>query len=139
MRDDRVKGIARIVDFTDRKTPEWQVRLHIVLKRDADREVVLNQLFQYSTLQVTFSVILLALVGNRPETMSIKDLLQEFLRHRVTVIRRRTEFLLAEARKRKHTVEGLLIAQSEIDRVIATIRSAPSRADAKAADRKSVV
>jgi DNA gyrase subunit A len=133
VRDDRIKGIARIVDFTDRKTPEWQVRLHIVLKRDADREVILNQLFQYSTLQVTFSVILLALVANRPQTLSVKELLEEFLRHRVTVIRRRTEFLLAEARKRKHTVEGLLIAQSEIDKVIATIRAAASRAAAKEA------
>jgi DNA gyrase subunit A len=131
VRDDRVKGIARIVDYTDRKTPEWQVRLHIVLKRDADRDVVLNQLFQYSTLQVTFSVILLALVANRPQTLSVKELLEEFLRHRVTVIRRRTEFLLAEARKRKHTVEGLLIAQAEIDKVIATIRAAASRAAAK--------
>jgi DNA gyrase subunit A len=133
VRDDRVKGIARIVDYTDRKTPEWQVRLHIVLKRDADKEVVLNQLFQYSTLQVTFSVILLALVANRPQTMPVKGLLEEFLRHRVTVIRRRTEFLLSEARKRKHTVEGLLIAQSEIDKVIATIRGAASRAAAKEA------
>jgi len=131
IREDRIKGISRIVDFTDRKTPEWQVRLHIVLKRDADRDVVLNQLFQYSTLQVTFSVILLALVANRPQTLSIKELLEEFLRHRVTVIRRRTEFQLAEARKRKHTVEGLLIAQSEIDKVIATIRAAASRAAAK--------
>ncbi len=133
VRDDRVKGIARIVDYTDRKTPEWQVRLHIVLKRDADKDVVLNQLFQYSTLQVTFSVILLALVANRPQTMPVKGLLEEFLRHRVTVIRRRTEFLLSEARKRKHTVEGLLIAQSEIDKVIATIRGAASRAEAKEA------
>jgi DNA gyrase subunit A len=133
IREDRIKGISRIVDFTDRKTPEWQVRLHIVLKRDADRDVVLNQLFQYSTLQVTFSVILLALVANRPQTLSVKGLLEEFLRHRVTVIRRRTEFQLAEARKRKHTVEGLLIAQSEIDKVIATIRAADSRAAAKEA------
>jgi DNA gyrase subunit A len=136
VRDDRVKGIARIVDYTDRKTPEWQVRLHIVLKRDADKEVVLNQLFQYSTLQVTFSVMLLALVGNRPQTLSVKGLLEEFLRHRVTVIRRRTEFLLAEARKRKHTVEGLLIAQAQIDLVIATIRAAASRAAAKEALQK---
>jgi DNA gyrase subunit A len=133
IRDDRIKGIARVVDFTDRKTPEWQVRIHIVLKRDADREVVLNQLFQYSPLQATFSVILLALVGNRPQTLSILELLQEFLRHRVTVIRRRTEYLLSEARRRKHTVEGLLIAQSQIDLVIATIRNAASRAEAKVA------
>ncbi len=131
VRDDRIKGIARIVDLTDRKVPPWQVRLNIVLKRDADRDVVLNQLFRFSPLQTTVSVILLALVGNRPETMPIMDLLREFIRHRVDVIRRRTEFLLAEARKRKHTVEGLIIAQIDIDQVIQTIRDASSRAEAK--------
>jgi DNA gyrase subunit A len=130
-KEDRIKGIARVIDYTDRKTPSWQVRLHIYLKRDADRDVVLNQLYKYSPLQQTVSVILLALVGNRPETLTIKQLLQEFIRHRVTVIRRRTEFLLEEARKRKHTVEGLLIAQIDIDQVIQTIRSSPSRAEAK--------
>jgi len=70
-------------------------------------------------------------VGNRPQILSIKDLLQEFIRHRIDVIRRRTEFLLAEARKRKHTVEGLLIAQIDIDEVIQTIRSSSSRAEAR--------
>ncbi len=131
VRDDKIKGISRIVDLTDRTTPTWQVRLHIVLKKDADKEVVLNQLYQFSPLQSTVSVILLALVGNRPQLLNIRDLLQEFLRHRVDVIRRRTEFLLAEARKRKHTVEGLMIAQVDIDQVIATIRAAASRAQAK--------
>jgi DNA gyrase subunit A len=131
VRDDRIDGISRIVDLTDRNTPEWQVRLHIVLKRDADRDVVLNQLFEFSPLQTTISIILLALVGNRPQTLSMKQLLQEFLRHRVDVLRRRTEFLLAEARKRKHTVEGLLIAQLNIDEVIDTIRRSPSRAEAR--------
>ncbi len=130
VRDDRIQGIAHITDLTDRNVPPWQVRLHIVLKRDADPEVVLQQLFRYSPLQTTFSVILLALVGNRPKLMSIKELLQEFIRHRVTVIRRRTEHLLAEARKRKHTVEGLLVAQVDIDQVIQTIRNSPSRAEA---------
>ncbi|HTI52515.1 MAG TPA: DNA gyrase subunit A [Planctomycetaceae bacterium] len=131
VRDDRIDGISRIVDLTDRNTPEWQVRLHIVLKRDADRDVVLNQLLEFSPLQSTISIILLALVGNRPQTLSMKQLLQEFLRHRVDVLRRRTEFLLAEARKRKHTVEGLLIAQLNIDQVIDTIRRSPSRAEAR--------
>ncbi|MCH7688797.1 MAG: DNA gyrase subunit A, partial [Planctomycetes bacterium] len=131
VRDDRIKGIARIVDLTDRNVPPWQVLLHIVLKRDADRDVVLNQLFRYSPLQSTVSIILLALVGNRPQILSIKDLIQEFLRHRIDVIRRRTEFLLAEARKRKHTVEGLLIAQINIDQVIKTIRNSSSRAEAR--------
>src|SRR5207248_3327805 len=131
VRDDRIKGISRVVDLTDRTLPSWQVRLHIVLKREADKEIVLNQLFQFSPLQSTFSVILLALVGNRPQLLTLKELLQEYIRHRVDVLRRRTEFLLSEARKRKHSVEGLLIAQINIDRVIDTIRKAPSRADAR--------
>lgn len=127
----KIEGISRIVDYTDRKTPSWQVRLHIYLKRDADRDVVLNQLYRFSPLQQTVSVIQLALVGNRPQTLSIKRIIEEFIRHRVTVIRRRTEYLLSEARCRKHTVEGLLIAQLDIDQVIQTIRTSPSRADAK--------
>lgn len=131
VRDDKIKGISRIIDLTDRTLPAWKVRLHVVLKRDADRDVVLNQLFQYSPLQSTFSMIHLALVGNRPQLLTLKELLAEFLRHRVTVIRRRTEYLLGEARKRKHTVEGLLIAQLDIDQVISTIRNSPSRAEAK--------
>ena len=131
VRDERIAGIARIVDLTDRNVPPWQVKLHIVLKRDADREVVLNQLFQFSPLQSTVSMILLALVGGRPQVLSVKQLLEEFLRHRVDVIRRRTEFLLSEARKRKHTVEGLLIAQIDIDQVIQTIRDSESRTAAR--------
>ena len=131
IKDDKIEGISRVVDYTDRKTPSWQVRLHIYLKRDADREVVLNQLYKFSPLQTTVSVIMLALVGSRPQTLNIKQLLNEFIRHRVTVIRRRTEFLLSEARKRKHTIEGLLIAQIDIDKIIQTIRNSPSRNEAK--------
>lgn len=139
LRDDKIKGISKVVDLTDRTLPDWQVRLHIVLKRDADKDVVLNQLFEFSPLQTTVSVILLALVGNRPQLLSLKELLQEFLRHRVDVLRRRTEFLLAEARKRKHTVEGLLIAQLNIDEVINTIRRSPSRAVAREELQKLLV
>ncbi len=131
VRDEKIKGISRIVDYTDRKTPPWQVRLHIVLKKEADKDVVLNQLYEFSSLQTTFSVILLGLVGGKPRTLTVKELVQEFILHRVDVIRRRTEFLLAEARKRKHTVEGLMIAQLDIDKVISTIRKAGSRAEAK--------
>ncbi|MEZ6060420.1 MAG: DNA gyrase subunit A [Planctomycetaceae bacterium] len=136
VRDERIKGIARIVDLTDRTIPQWQVRLHIVLKRDADKDVVLNQLFQFSPLQTTVSMIHLALDGNRPQLMNIRMLLDAFVRHRVDVIRRRTEFLLREARRRKHTVEGLLLAQVDIDRVIRTIRESASRAAAKDALQK---
>ena len=131
VKDDKIEGISRIVDYTDRKTPSWQVRLHIYLKRDADRDIVLNQLYKYSPLQSTVSVILLALVGNRPQTLNIRQMIEEFIRHREEVIRRRTEYLLQEARRRKHTVEGLLIAQIDIDQIIRTIRSSPSRAEAK--------
>ncbi len=131
VKDERIKGISRVTDLTDRTLPAWQTCLHIALKRDADKEVVLNQLFQFSPLQSTVSVILLALVGNRPKLLTLKELLAEFIRHRVTVIRRRTEYLLGEARKRKHTVEGLLIAQIDLDQVISTIRSSPSRSEAK--------
>lgn len=131
VKDERIEGIARVTDLTDRTCPPWQVRIHITLRRDADKEIVLNQLFKYSPLQTTVSVILLGLVGNRPQTLSVKELIQEFVRHRVSVIRRRTEFLLAEARKRKHTVEGLLIAQVDIDLVIRTIRESGSRSEAK--------
>jgi DNA gyrase subunit A len=131
IKDDRVQGISRIVDLTDRNTPPWQVRLHIYLKRDGDKDIVLNQLYKYSPLQATESMNMLALVGNRPQTLALKEMLEEFIRHRVTVTRRKTEHLLAEARNRKHTVEGLLVAQVDIDLVIRTIRQSPSRAEAK--------
>jgi DNA gyrase subunit A len=131
VRDERIAGISRIVDLTDRNVPSWQVRLHIVLKRDADKDVVLNQLYEFSPLQTTVSVIMLALDGNRPQLMPIRTMLDAFIRHRVDVIRRRTEFMLREARKRKHTVEGLLLAQIDIDRIIKTIRDSASRAAAK--------
>jgi len=126
--DDRIKGISGIRDESDLKEP---VRLIIELKRDADAEVVLNQLYQYSQLQDTFSLNYLALVDGKPRTLTLKELLQEFIRHRVTVIRRRTQFLLAKARRRKHTVEGLLLALANIDEVIRVIRGSRTQAEAK--------
>ncbi len=126
---DKIKGISGIRDESDLKEP---VRLVIELKRDADPEVVLNQLYQFSPLQDTFSVILLALVDGKPRELTLKELLQEFIRHRVTVIRRRTQFLLARARRRKHTVEGLLLALANIDEVIRTIRASRTQPEAKA-------
>ncbi len=128
--DGRIKGISGIRDESDLKEP---VRLVIDLKRDADPDVVLNQLYQYSPLQDSFSIILLALVDGKPRLQSIKALLEEFVRHRVNVIRRRTEFLLARARKRKHTVEGLLLALANIDEIIRIIRASRTQAEAKVA------
>lgn len=126
---DKIKGISGIRDESDLKEP---VRLVIELKRDADPDVVLNQLYQFSPLQDTFSVILLALVDGKPRELTLKEMLQEFIRHRVTVIRRRTQFLLARARRRKHTVEGLLLALANIDEVIRTIRASRTQPEAKA-------
>ena len=117
--DDRIKGISDIRNESDLKEP---VRLILELKRDADPEIVLNQLYQFSPLQDSFSIIFLALVDGKPRMLSIKEMLQEFIRHRVTVIRRRTQFLLNRARQRKHTVEGLLLAHANIDEVIRVIR-----------------
>ena len=128
--EDKVKGISEVTDISDLKHP---VHILIDIKRDADPNVVLNQLYQFSPLQDTFSVILLALVDGKPRTLTFKQLLEEFLRHRATVIRRRTQFLLGKARKRKHTVEGLLLALANIDEIIRLIRASKTQAEAKAA------
>ena len=124
----KIEGISAITDVSDLKEP---VRLEIEIKRGHDPDVVLNQLYQFSPLQDSFSIIFLALVDGKPRTLSFKELLQEFIRHRVTVIRRRTQFLLAKARRRKHTVEGLLLALANIDEIIRVIRASATQAEAK--------
>ena len=128
--EDKVKGISEVTDISDLKHP---VHILIDIKRDADPNVVLNQLYQFSPLQDTFSLILLALVDGKPRTLTIKQMLEEFLRHRTTVIRRRTQYLLGKARKRKHTIEGLLLALANIDEIIRLIRASKTQAEAKAA------
>ena len=125
---DRIKGISGIQDESDLNEP---VRLVIELKRNEDPDVILNQLYQFSPLQDTFSLIFLALVDGKPRELSLKEMLTEFIRHRVTVIRRRTQFLLAKARRRKHTVEGLLLALANIDEIIQTIRTSRTQPEAK--------
>jgi DNA gyrase subunit A len=124
----RIEGVSEVRNESDLKEP---VRLVVELKRDADPQIVLNQLYQFSPLQDSFSLIFLALVDGKPRVLSFKELLEEFLRHRVTVIRRRTQFLLARARQRKHTVEGLLLALADIDEVFRVIRSSANQAEAK--------
>ena len=124
----KIPGIADVRDESDLKEP---VRLVIDLKRDADPDIVLNQLYKFSPLQDSFSIILLALVDGKPRVLTLKEMLEEFLRHRQTVIRRRTQFLLARARKRKHTVQGLLLAHANIDEVIRVIRASKTQIEAK--------
>ncbi len=127
-KDERIKGIADVNDYSDLKEP---VRIVIDLKRGADPELVLNQLYQFSPIQDTFSIILIALVDGKPRTLSFKEILEEFIRHRTIVIRRRTQFLLNKARTRKHTVEGLLLAHANIDEIIRVIRTSSTQAEAK--------
>ena len=128
--DGKIPGIAATRNESDLKEP---VRLILELKRDADPDVVLNQLYKYSPLQDSFSIIFLALVDGKPRVLNLKEMLEEFIRHRATVIRRRTQFLLAKARKRKHTVQGLLLAHANIDEVIRVIRASKTQAEAKIA------
>ncbi len=130
IKDERIKGVSAIRDESSARSGE-PVRLVIDLKRDADPQLVLNQLYQYSPLQKTVSLILLALVDDRPRTLTLKQVLEEFLRHRVQVIRRRTDYLLREAKRRSHVLEGQLIAISSLDEVIHICRHSPSRAQAK--------
>ncbi|MDR3110682.1 MAG: DNA gyrase subunit A [Planctomycetaceae bacterium] len=124
----KILGISGMRNESDLKEP---VRLVIELKREADPDVVLNQLYQFTPLQDSFSIIMLALVDGKPRVLTFKEMIEEFIRHRMTVIRRRTLFLLAKARRRKHTVEGLIIALANIDEVIKTIRTSSTTAEAK--------
>jgi DNA gyrase subunit A len=130
VKEERIKGVSAMRDESSARTGE-PVRIVIDVKRDADPQLILNQLYQFSPLQKTASIILLALVDGRPRTLNLKQMMEEFLRHRVQVIRRRTEFLLREAKRRGHVLEGQLIAISSLDEVIAICRQSPSRAEAK--------
>jgi len=126
---ERVTGVTDIRDESDRKQ---DVRIVVKVKKGEDPNVVLNQLFEYSPLQDTFSVIMLALVDGRPKTLNLKDMLRLFVEHRVNVIRRRTQYQLRRARERAHVVEGLLIALSYIDEIIRVIRSSANPEEARA-------
>ena len=130
VKEERIKGVSAVRDESSQRSGE-PVRLVLDIKRDADPHLVLNQLYQYTSLQKTASIILLALVDGRPRTLSLKQMMEEFLRHRVQVIRRRTEHHLREAKRRSHVLEGQLIAISSLDEVIQICRSSPSRAEAK--------
>ncbi len=130
VKDERIKGISAMRDESSARNGE-PVRLVIDLKRDADPTLVLNQLYQFSPLQRTVSIIMLALVDGRPQTLPLKSMMQEYIKHRVRVIRRRTEFLLREAKRRGHVLEGQLIAISSLDEVIQICRSSPNRSEAK--------
>jgi DNA gyrase subunit A len=127
----RIEGISGVRDESDREG----MRLVVELKRDAIAQVVLNGLYKHTTMQSTFGVINLALVNGAPKVMPLKEMLEHFIEHRHTIIVRRTEFDLAEARKREHILEGLKIAVDNIDEVIRIIRGSPDTPTADAALR----
>ncbi len=122
----RIPDIADVQDHSDRTG----MRIVVDLKKGAEPEVVINQLYQYTPLQSTFSIINISLVNGAPRTLDLRSMLYYFIEHRIEVIRRRTMFLLRRARQRAHILEGLIYAVCDIDEVIRLIRSSKTRDEA---------
>jgi DNA gyrase subunit A len=119
VKDDVLDGISDLRDESDRDG----MRIVIELKRDAQPKVILNQLFKHTQMQTTFGSNLLALVGNRPMTLTLKEMIQHYIAHRQEVVVRRTRFDLAEAERRAHILEGFKIALDHIDEIVALIKA----------------
>ena len=128
VRDKRLEGISDLRDESDRSG----MRIVIEIKRDANANVVLNNLYKHTQMQDTFGVINIALVDGQPRVLSLKQMLVHYLEHRKDVVTRRTRFELERAQARAHILEGLLIALDNIDEVIAIIRSSANDGEAKA-------
>ena len=127
VKDKRVPGIRNINDESDREG----VRVVIDLKKDTDPQVVLNQLYKYSRLRVSFGINLLSLVDNQPKVLGLKDLLGHHVIHRKDVIVRRTKYDLEQAEKRVHILNGLLVALNNVDEVVAGIKRSRTVEEAK--------
>ena len=128
VRDKRIDGITAITDESNREG----MRINIELRRDANANVVLNQLYKHTQLQDTFGVIMLALVNNEPKTLNLKEMLTYYIRHQEDVVTRRTKYELNKAEERAHILQGLLIALDNIDEVIRIIRGSENTQAAKA-------
>ncbi|WP_248885169.1 DNA gyrase subunit A [Acidithiobacillus acidisediminis] len=128
VKEKRLDGISDLRDESDKSG----MRIAIELKRDANADVVLNNLYQHSAMQSVFNINMVALLDGAPRTLGLRDLLQAFLRHRREVVTRRSIFELRKARDRAHILEGLAVALANIDPLIALIRAAASPAEAKA-------
>jgi len=122
-----IPEIADVRDESDRHG----LRIVVEMKKDADVEIALNKLYRYTSLQSTFAIANIALVDNRPETLNIREMLDCFIDHRKTVIRRRSRFLLKRCRNRAHILEGLILAVSDIDEIIDLIKKSPDTPTAK--------
>jgi len=119
--------VADVRDESDRHG----LRIVVEIKKDADAEIALNKLWQYTPLQTTFAIANIALVNSRPETLNIREMLEYFIEHRKEVIRRRSRFLMKRCRNRAHILEGLILAVSDIDEIIAMIKRSPDVPTAK--------
>lgn len=125
--DKKIEGISDIRDESDKDG----MRIVVELKRDAESQIVLNQLFKHTQLESTFGIIMLALVENRPRVLNLKQILGCYIDHRKIIIKRRTQFELDKALKRAHILEGLKIALKFIDRIIKTIKTSKNTEQAK--------
>jgi DNA gyrase subunit A len=126
-RDRKIEGIAHVQDESDRSG----VRVVVELKRDATPDVVLNQLYRFTPMQVSFGCNMLALNGGRPEQLTLRGFLTAFLDFREDVVARRTAYLLNKARERSHILCGLAVAVSNVDEIVATIRASADAAEAR--------
>ena len=127
VKDKKLEGISAIRDESNREG----TRIVIELKKDTNPNVILNRLYKHTSLQTSFSMIMLALVDGEPKILNLKQILEEYLKHQKIVVTRRTRFDLAKAEARAHILEGLIIALDNIDEVIATIRSSYNDAKEK--------
>ena len=129
VKDKRIEGISDVNDYSSRHG----MHISIDLKRDANPQVVLNQLYSYTQMQTTFGVIMLAIVNGEPKILTLKEVLQQYIDFQCSVIRRRTEFDLKKAQERAHLLEGLLTALDFIDEVIEILRKSKSIPEGKEA------
>jgi DNA gyrase subunit A len=129
VRDKKITEISDLRDESDRQG----MRIVIALKRETNHDIVLNQLYKHSRLQVTFGANILALVNNVPKILSLKEAIQNYIDHRKDIVRKRTVFELEKAKKRAHILEGLIVALNHIDHIIKLIKESNSVETAKSA------
>lgn len=127
VREKRIEGISDLRDESDRTG----MRIVIDLRRDANAQVILNRLYKHTKLQDTFGVIMIALVDGEPRTLNLLQVLEHYLQHQITVIRRRTQYQLRKAKERLHIVDGLVTALDHIDEVVDLIRSSHTDEEAR--------
>ncbi len=127
VKDKKIDGISNIDDHSDRNG----MHIEITLKRDASPQIILNQLYSYSQMQTTFGVIMLAIVNGEPKVLTLKEMIEHYIKFQVDVVTRRTEFDLKKAQEKAHILKGLQIALDNIDEVISILRSSKSILEGK--------